>query len=215
MRMLMRAFLFLPPLVVALLWARSWFVEDKWVRQVGGEYRVISVHGGQIGAEYRVISVHGGEVGFAHIYGNWPPELPISASRLELEKERESAWKVWIDGPSMTTLGSDGGGVQRLYPPSKGIRGKRNPPINFQGAIDLWTIHFAWIFLLSFVPILIWQREMIWRGILKCMPDVRRRSRLRDGLCPVCGYDVRATPTRCPECGCEECNWSRSVRSYG
>ena len=194
MRMLMRAFLFLPPLVVALLWARSWFVEDKWVRQVGGEYRVISVHGGQIG--------------FAHIYDNWPPELPISASRLELEKERESAWKVWIDGPSMTTLGSDGEGVQRLYPPSKGIRGKRNPPINFQGAIDLWTIHFAWVFLLSLLPIAIWQREMIWRGILCCIPDLRRQSRLRAGLCPVCGYDVRATPRRCPECGSEECRLS-------
>jgi len=39
----------------------------------------------------------------------------------------------------------------------------------------------------------------IW--LVRLPGRLRRRRRLRNRLCTKCGYDLRATPDRCPECG--------------
>jgi hypothetical protein len=50
--------------------------------------------------------------------------------------------------------------------------------------------HWLPMFLAAVAPALLW-----WRR------SGRPRARRRAGRCPACGYDLRGTPDRCPECG--------------
>ena len=58
-----------------------------------------------------------------------------------------------------------------------------------------WSVGAPYWFLAAVmaVPPLLWGR----RAVRRRREAMRRRAR----LCPRCGYDLRATPGRCPECG--------------
>ena len=58
----------------------------------------------------------------------------------------------------------------------------------WQRSVPLWLFMFPGVI-----------APTIW--LLRFLGARRRNARLRGGRCPVCGYDLRAATTRCPECG--------------
>jgi hypothetical protein len=78
-----------------------------------------------------------------------------------------------------------------------GTMPQRWKPVRFIELRDAWAFYWYgltiphWVFVTTFaIPPLL--RFRSWR---------RHRRRAKAGTCAKCGYDLRATPERCPECG--------------
>jgi hypothetical protein len=62
----------------------------------------------------------------------------------------------------------------------------------FGERIRIWGVPH-WLAIAILTPVVAWIVYRAWR--------IRIADRIARGLCPRCGYDLRASPQRCPECG--------------
>ena len=162
------------------LWVRSYGGSDYVTRLTPGPVTSHSVSHRTIGAQWTL-----GQIRL--VRGEHTAYLP----RDYVPPERPPA-PLWSRG----RLGKGHSGWQRIGGPSFWnrlgfCRYRLGMGASFYDESEEGVTLSAWLAAIPFlIPPLLWAKGA-WRG----------RCRRRAGQCVGCGYDLRATPDRCPECG--------------
>lgn len=108
-------------------------------------------------------------------------------------------------GHAFWTFGSGAGRFQLVYdngvgdPVSWSTWGLAG--LEFSRCDAGWNVWVPWwLAIVLLGGIAVWGLRGLWQA-----------RKLRDGLCRMCGYDLRATPERCPECGTVVHSTDRSI----
>jgi hypothetical protein len=180
LRLRISVILHLVPLLLVSQWVRSY-----WRCDMTGIKHSVSPNGRAVSVGLGACS-RGGLVSIAYGRDHEPPnDIP--------DPIPEQGWSTWLrTGPN-----------NALWPLSPSLiqRGTVWESIGFgwgcgdydkYGRTSGWmlVVPYWFLALVSGIPVF-----LLWRKYL------RARSRRAKSLCPKCGYDLRATPTRCPECG--------------
>ncbi len=98
------------------------------------------------------------------------------------------------------------GSIQlQCFGPSRHYYGGRHAELWFEGfrGYTAWKPHVSTAkdYLVLIVPL--WMPTLLFAALtwFTLLPAHRRRKRKKLGLCLQCGYDLRASKDRCPECG--------------
>ena len=161
-------------LATLALWVRSHFRGDsfdRWRRGAGGPGTYHDTMG---------VFTTRGAIGFGYLRLHLPTtqDWPARSSwRYTKGPPGRVPWphKLWFVGFGYWNM---------TFPPTATHNG-----VNPVGV----TVPFWFLSMLLAIAPFIWARRT-WR-------QRRTRNRLAAGLCPACGYDMRASGERCPECG--------------
>jgi hypothetical protein len=114
---------------------------------------------------------------------------PVSAPKSGLHFRQDQIRSNWVKptvGTGTTVMNQLGfarwGGI--------GVRTINGMTVNGYASTSTTTVLPMWFLLLISVTL-----PLTWLYV-----GMRRRNRLCAGACQFCGYDLRATPDRCPEC---------------
>jgi len=175
---------FLLCLLVAIVWIRSYFVSDYFLT-----YETTDLDDSAARTGLSIATGSGG-FGLTKIFWTVPespfPLNPVWSSQRSTDDPHYPA----------TTRGNS---------PTLGFHLDRfvgsHGPRNYSTTVII--LPFWFLFLIFLLPALPW------------LIHLRRRFRRRKtGHCPICGYDLRASPHRCPECG-HSLNESTSIGCAG
>jgi hypothetical protein len=180
--------------LTAVVWVRSfWRVDRVYIRTAGAQWRVESSGGGLT----------------MDRFGGWPEGPTWAYQSLDVDFFRQrtplvsySPRNVWRGGPligatgrawvQLTATGAVDWGTQLSLEAFK-ARAAAPPDITWVPFSSVRISYWA-VILLLLLPVI--GRFVRWMSV-----RIARRSRRSRGLCVDCGYDLRASPARCPECG--------------
>ena len=172
-----------PLMAIVALWARSYLRLDEFSR-VTNDYRtqaVVSYQGG-------LHIIQSGKTAAPRPLTWDVLDIPEGATRRHLYTFGAPQWQLMgfaRIGSAPRTSGAAANPAPARIPPAAALA-----PWLTLSPLDVWIVPY-WALSLPF-----------------CLPGIRRASlnvrgliRRRHRRCVACGYDLRASPTQCPECG--------------